>query len=99
MRLYMSEDISTVDEAKVVQTEVPIDVYERFSRAANARGLTIKEAARAAIEGYADLHQPIDPDDPLFAPLDRDSPAAEASDDAAERVDEIVYGPADDEPA
>ena len=99
MRIYMSEDISTVDGAKVVQTEVPMDVYERFTRAASARGLTIKEAAKAAIEGYADIHQPIDPDDPLFAPLDREPGVADDGDDVSERVDEVVYGTTDDDRA
>lgn len=94
----MAEDISEVEGSKVVQTEVPTEVYERFSRAARERELTIKEAAQRAIEAFADRYQPVDPDDPLFAPLDRDE-GEEPVDDASERVDEIVYGGTDDGPA
>lgn len=93
MCMYMSEDISGAERAKVVQTEVPRALYDRFSRVAADRGETIKEAALAAIEGYADRHEPVDPDDPLFAPLEAD--VAGGEDDASERVDEIAYG-ADD---
>lgn len=95
----MAEDISKAERTKVVQTEVPPEVYERFSRAADERSLTIKEAARAAIEAFADRHQPVDPDDPLFAPLDREGDAVEADGDASERVDELVYGTPEDDSA
>lgn len=85
----MSLDIS--EETKVVQTEVPASLYERFVAAAEARDVTIKEAALEAITEFTYRHEPIDPDDPIFEPLSWEAEDIERDDDASERVDEIAY--------
>jgi hypothetical protein len=86
----MSQDMPETLDAKVVQTELEADAYEQFRAAAEAEGLTIKAAARRAIEAFAARHHPIEEDDPLFEPLDRDP--GDGDDDASEHVDDIVYG-------
>lgn len=96
MESKMSQDMSQADETKVVQTELSATLYDRFKEAADERGLTIKEAAAEAITTFTDRYQPIDPDDPLFAPLSWDDDAVVREDDASERVDEIAYGGVDD---
>lgn len=93
MPLYMSKNIE--EPTKVVQTEVPTTLYERFARAADARTLTIKEAASEAIAEFVYRHEPVDPDDPLFEALSGDTGSAPTDDDASERVDEIAYGDRD----
>lgn len=96
MKSKMPQNMSQADETKVVQTELPAELYDRFKEAADARGLTIKEAAAEAITEFTYRYQPIDPDDPLFAPLSWDDDAVVPDDDASERVDEIAYGGLDD---
>lgn len=87
----MTKNITDAEETKVVQTEVSAGLYEQFKKAADGRDMTIKEAAREALTEFTYRHQPVDPDDPLFAPLEWDDAAA-ATDDASERVDELAYG-------
>lgn len=79
------------EQPKVVQTEVPVSLYDRFAEAADARGLTIKAAAREAIAEFTYRHEPIDPDDPLFEPLSWETTDVPRDDAASERVDEITY--------
>lgn len=89
----MSENIE--EGTKVVQTEVPASLYERFSAASNARDMNIKEAVREAIAEFTYRNEPIDPDDPILAPLAWDADGTSTDDDASERVDEILYGERD----
>lgn len=91
----MSQDITKTEETKVVQTEVPTPLYEQFKTATDERGMTIKQAAAEAIREFTYRYQPIDPDDPLFAPLRWDDEDIAQSDDASERIDEIAYGDLD----
>lgn len=86
----MTENIE--GSTKVVQTEVSASLYERFAGAADARDMTIKEAVRAAIAEFTHRNEPIDPDDPIFAPLASGPPMEPADDDVSERVDELLYG-------
>lgn len=96
MNSKMSQDMSSVDDKKVVQTELPAERYRRFKQAADERGLTIKEAAAEALTMFTHRYQPMDPDDPLFAPLSWDDDAVAGDDDASERVDDIAYAGVDD---
>lgn len=89
----MAENIE--EGTKVVQTEVTASLYERFAAAANAREMTIKEAVREAIAEFTYRNEPIDPDDPILAPLSGDAETTSTDDDASERVDEILYGERD----
>jgi hypothetical protein len=88
----MSKNISGTEETKVVQTELPSSRYELFKLAARERGMTIKEAAREALIEFTLRYQPVDQDDPLFAPLEWDVGDDEPIDDASERIDDIAYG-------
>lgn len=88
----MSRDISESEDTKTVQTEVPTQLYERFTTASQDRGMTIKDATAEAIREFADRYLPVDPDDPLFAPLAWDETGGDRDDDAAATVDDIVYG-------
>lgn len=89
----MAENIE--EETKVVQTEVPASLYERFAAAANAREMTIKEAVREVVIEFTHRNEPIDPDDPILAPLSGDAEATSTDEDTSERVDEILYGERD----
>lgn len=84
--------MSDTEETKVVQTEVPASLYERFTAAGRDRGLTSKEAMAEAIEEFVHRYQPVDPDDPLFIPLEWEAEDPNQADDASERVDELAYG-------
>lgn len=88
----MSQDMSTTESTKVVQTELTTSLYVRFKAAAHERGLSIKEATAEAISEFTYRYQPTDPDDPLFGPLSWDDEAVDRDDGASERVDDIAYG-------
>lgn len=74
-----------------MQTELPVSRFERFKRAARECDLTVEEAAAEALVEFTQRYQPVDRDDPLFTPLDWDD-EVDRTDDASERIDEIVYG-------
>jgi hypothetical protein len=86
----MSKNIEGGD--KVVQTEVPTSLHERFVAAADARGMTIKEAVREAIAEFTYRNEPVDRDDPIFEPLSRATDTESADDVASEQVDDLLYG-------
>lgn len=95
MWIDMPQNISEAEETKVVQTEVSARLYEQFTEAARDQDMTLKEAAAEAILEFTYRHQPVDPDDPLFAPLEWDDADVEPDDDGSERVDDIAYGDLD----
>lgn len=94
MLIDMSQNVADSEETKVVQTEVPARLHEQFTQAARKQDMTLKEAAAEAIAAFTYRHQPVDSDDPLFAPLEWDDDV-ERDDDASERVDDIAYGAPD----
>ncbi len=85
----MDMDMSMDEGGTVVQTRLPPEEYERFRRAAEAEGATLKEALREAARRYAGSHGRPDPDDPLFAfePADESGERFSAAD-----TDDVLYG-------
>jgi len=74
--------------AKVVQTELEEEEYKRFKTAIKHKGISVKEAVKAAIASWTSSSLPLETEDPFFKlePADFGDPAL------SKKVDEILYG-------
>jgi len=74
--------------AKVVQTELEEDEYKRFKEAIKHKGMTVKDAVRAAITTWTSGSLPLETKDPFFKlePADFGDPMLSS------KIDEILYG-------
>ncbi len=73
---------------KVVQTEIPLTMYEDFVDVTKREKKKIKEVVREAIAEYIAKKNKFDPDDSLF----RLKPVKYKDRKASENVDKILYG-------
>jgi hypothetical protein len=72
---------------KRVQTELASDEYKKFIKVLKQEGLTVKEAARQALEEWASERIKFDPKDPLFD----FSKTIEIGKDSSKKIDKVVY--------
>lgn len=73
---------------KIVQTEIPLSMYEEFREIAKKEKKKIKEAVREAISEYIVNRTKFNPEDPFFTL----KPAAYKNSRASENIDKILYG-------
>lgn len=73
---------------KVVQTELPLDLYGEFQEIARRENKKIKNAAREAIAEYVADKRKFEANDPLFSMKPVDYKDEKASED----IDKILYG-------
>lgn len=86
--------MSTEDQ-RVVQTKLDGREYRRFRRIAEEEGLSLKEALRRAANAYAEAHDCVDRDDPLFGTIeDLDADVGDRTD--AREMDDDLYGRTDE---
>lgn len=80
---------------RVVQTTLDQREYERFRRIAEEAGLSLKEALRRAANSYAEAHEQVDPDDPLFTAVESlEEDVGETT--SAREMDADLYGRRDE---
>ncbi len=72
---------------KRVQTELEPREYKRFIEVTKKERLSLKEAARRALEEWASKRTEFDPKDPLFD----FSITFEGGKDSSKKIDEVVY--------
>lgn len=72
---------------KVVQTEIPLSMYEEFREIAKKEKKKIKEAAREAISEYITGKTKFNAKDPFFTL----KPVAYKDRRASENIDNILY--------
>lgn len=75
-------------KTKVVQTELPLDLYGEFQEIARRENKKIKNAAREAIAEYVTGRRKFEANDPLF----NMEPVAYKDEKASEDIDKILYG-------
>lgn len=73
---------------KIVQTEIPLSMYEEFWGIAKKEKKKIKEAAREAISEYIINRTKFDAKDPFFTLKS----VAYRDSRASENIDKILYG-------
>ncbi|WP_136688400.1 hypothetical protein [Halorhabdus amylolytica] len=81
--------MSTDADAKVVQTQLTEQEYERLRRVADQEGLPLKEVLRLAAIEFSKRQEKHDPDDPFFAgdvPADDDDSSLTAA-----KTDDYLY--------
>ena len=85
----MRNIMATDADAKVVQTRLTEQEYERLRRVADQEGLPLKEVLRRAAVEFSKRQEKHDPDDPFFA---GDVPAADdESSLTATKTDDYLY--------
>lgn len=87
--MIMTRYMAMSSDAKVVQTELSTEEYERLRRVAEQEDKSLKELLRDAAAEYTRTHGELDPDDPLF----RYDPSGTTGEDvSAANTDEYLYG-------
>jgi hypothetical protein len=74
-------------DVKRVQTELPPKEYETFYKVLKQEGLTVKEAAKQALEEWTAERIRFDPKDPLFD----FSKTIEIGKGSSRKIDRVVY--------